>query len=126
MNDRFRVGFGDDRKLVDYQLGMKFRTTHYQLRQWDHVSGLLRKQGQHWFEWSPSVGLSGTVGGARIRYAGVLTVRFEDLPPWPRSELLDLTNANGYDIVAAPGRPVGVLDAYGFSQQVCLSFPIRN
>ena len=125
-NFALRIGFSDDRRILNYQLGITLRTTHYQLKQWDWVSGMLRKHGQHWYEWSPTFGLSGTVAGAQLRYSGILTGRFEDFAPWPRSGLIDVSSPSSYDIVAAPGRHVRILDSYGFTQQICLSFPISH
>jgi hypothetical protein len=129
-NFSLSIGYANQKRRMDYQLGMQLRSTYYRLKQWDYVLGGIRKQGEHWFEWTPSFGLSGRVGGLHIRYVGLLTVRFKG--PGSSSGVLEAAgpavNVTGasYDIIAAPGRRVDVLDTYGFTQQICISIPVRN
>jgi hypothetical protein len=108
MNWNLGLGFEQEGRRVDYQLGLRARRISYSLDQHNFVAESRRKTRESWMEWTPTWGLALRAGGLDLRYAGRFTAKgWVPMGPWGFGLETVVPDA-GVDFVVGPTGPVNI------------------
>ena len=75
MNWNLGLGFEQEGRRVDYQLGLRARRISYSLDQHNFLAESRRKTREGWMEWTPTWGVAVRAGSMDLRYAGQFTAK---------------------------------------------------
>jgi hypothetical protein len=124
-----RLGLGRNlpldgtRDSLRLQIGIAAHSTHYWLRQVDHVGDTSRRQEEQWLEWTPTWGAAMRFGGVDVRYLG----RVQRGTGRPGIDavfrpVVDVALANS--IVAAPSGPLTLTPVSVWTHQLSIGVPL--
>jgi hypothetical protein len=125
-NAVLRVGGAWEYRKAIFRGGIQVRSYSYTMDQVNRVEDFRRRQDESWMEWTPSLGISLSLGAAVLHYTARLTTGTgRPGVEWIGQRGAMVDEALALDVLLAPSAPLTLQDARVTTHQLSMVLPFR-